>query len=57
MKRIIALLPCMILLLQANLSWAQFDKYFHNKTLRMDYAHCGNSQHDEIYFEELLEEP
>ena len=36
---------------------AQFDKYFHNKTLRMDYAHCGNSQHDEIYFEELLEEP
>ena len=23
----------------------------------MDYAHCGNSQHDEIYFEELLEEP
>ena len=57
MKRIIALLPCMILLLQANLSWAQFDKYFHNKTLRMDYAHCGDSQHDEIYFEELLEEP
>ena len=57
MKRIIALLPCIMLLLQANQSWAQFDKYFHNKTLRMDYAHCGNSQHDEIYFEELLEEP
>ncbi|MCI7163522.1 MAG: peptidase M64, partial [Butyricimonas virosa] len=57
MKRIIALLPCIMLLLQANQSWAQFDKYFHNKTLRMDYAHCGDSQHDEIYFEELLEEP
>ena len=57
MKRIIALLPCIMLLLQANQSWAQFDKHFHNKTLRMDYAHCGDSQHDEIYFEELLEEP
>ena len=57
MKQGITLIACIVLLLQANFSWAQFDKYFHNKTLRMDYAHCGDSQNEEIYFEELLEEP
>ena len=57
MKRRIAFLACIVLLLQANSSWAQFDKYFHNKTLRMDYAHSGDNKHEEFYFEELLEEP
>lgn len=57
MKRRIAFLACIVMLLQANSSWAQFDKYFHNKTLRMDYAHSGNNKHEEFYFEELLEEP
>lgn len=57
MKQGITLIACMMLLLQANISWAQFDKYFHNKTLRMDYAHCGDNQNEEIYFEELIEEP
>lgn len=37
--------------------FAQFDKYFQNKTLRMDYFHCGDSEHEEYYFDELLEEP
>ena len=36
---------------------AQFDKFFENKTLRMDYYRTGN--HDtEIYsFDELIAEP
>lgn len=34
-----------------------FDRYFYNKTLRMDYFHCGDSKSDEVYFDELLEEP
>ena len=57
MIQITTILTCVVLLLQANPSRAQFDKYFHNKTLRMDYTHCGNSELEEIYFEELLEEP
>ena len=57
MKQGITLIAGIMLLLQANISWAQFDKYFHNKTLRMDYAHCGDNQSEEIYFEELIEEP
>lgn len=36
---------------------AQFDKYFHPKTLRFDYYHCGNHQEEEYYFDELKEEP
>lgn len=48
----------LILLLLAGISvQAQFDKFFYNKTLRMDYIHAGESTHEEIYFEELLEEP
>ena len=54
MIQITTILTCFVLLLQANPSRAQFDKYFHNKTLRMDYTHCGNSELEEIYFEELL---
>ena len=38
MKQFTTILACFILLIQANASWAQFDKYFHNKTLRLDYA-------------------
>lgn len=51
-------LPILLLFLSfSNNTWAQFDKHFHNKTLRMDYSHCGDHQQDEIYFDELLEEP
>ena len=34
----------------------QFDTYFYNKTLRMDYFHCGNCNMEEFFFDELLEE-
>ena len=39
------------------LSFAQFDKYFHNKTLRYDFYHCGNANSESYFFDELIEEP
>lgn len=38
-------------------SYAQFNKYFEPKSLRMDYFHCGNSVSEDIFFKELIEEP
>ena len=57
MKHHLKLWACLALLLPAQLTWAQFNKYFENKTLRMDYYHCGDSKSEEFYFDELLEEP
>ena len=57
MKTNLAFWACLILLLPAQLATAQFDKYFENKTLRMDYYHCGDNKTEEFYFDELLEEP
>ncbi len=37
--------------------FAQFDKYFENKTLRFDYTHAGDKNNEFFYFEELIEEP
>lgn len=34
-----------------------FDDYFQNKTLRLDYFHTGDSTHDSYSFDELIEEP
>ncbi len=36
---------------------AQFNKYFYNKTLRLDYYHCGNDTSESYAFDELIEEP
>ncbi|MBE0637966.1 MAG: peptidase M64 [Bacteroidales bacterium] len=36
---------------------AQFDRFFHDRTLRIDYVHAGNHETDDYYFDELLEEP
>jgi len=38
-------------------SEAQFDKYFENKTLRLDYFHCGNADSEQFFFDELIQEP
>lgn len=38
-------------------SQAQFSNYFEEKTLRLDYYHCGNSGTEHFYFDELIEEP
>lgn len=34
-----------------------FEKYFHDKTLRLDYYHAGDAVSDEYFFDELIEEP
>ncbi len=34
-----------------------FNDYFENKTLRLDYYHTGNSTEDSYSFDELIEEP
>lgn len=47
----------LVLLILVVPAFAQFDTYFYNKTLRMDYFHCGDDKTSEYYFDELLEEP
>ncbi len=37
--------------------FAQFDNYFIDKTLRMDYYHSGNHDEDFYSFDEIIEEP
>jgi len=41
----------------AQKSDAQFNKYFEEKTLRLDYYHCGNADSEKYYFRELIQEP
>ena len=36
---------------------AQFSKYFDDKTLRLDYYHCGNAETEKYFFDELITEP
>ena len=38
-------------------SQVNFDEYFLNKTLRLDYYHTGNKENDSYSFDELIEEP
>jgi len=45
------------LLLFTYESEAQFSKFFKEKTLRLDYYHCGNSGSEQFFFDELIEEP
>ncbi len=51
------LLLTLLLVATCSVSFAQFDKYFYNKTLRYDYYHAGNSQQEYIFFDKLIEEP
>jgi len=34
-----------------------FEQYFENKTLRLDYFHTGNETEDSYSFDEMIEEP
>lgn len=54
MKRIFWLIICILFI---NTSYGQFDNYFINKTLRLDYTHAGNATSEFYYLDELLEEP
>jgi hypothetical protein len=41
----------------SQFSFAQSDKYFEQKSLRLDYYHCGNASGEKYYFDELIQEP
>ena len=45
------------LLFSSVMSYAQFSKWFENKTLRMDYYHNGDHKNEVYSFDELLQEP
>ena len=47
----------LILLLIAEKSDAGFGSLFEDKTLRLDYFHCGNSEVEKYYFDKLIQEP
>lgn len=53
MKRIVFLL----LFILPVLTFADFSDYFHTKTLRLDYYHAGNHDHDEYYLDAAKIEP
>ena len=51
------LITSMLLLTNLAFSQINFDQYFENKTLRLDYYHTGNSTEDSYSIDELIEEP
>ncbi len=46
----------MIFLASSLFAQVNFDDYFFNKTLRMDYFHFGNHSEEQFIFDELIEE-
>ena len=46
-----------IILNLSGFSQFNFDDYFLNKTLRIDYFHTGDSEKDYYSIDELIEEP
>jgi len=46
-----------IILLKSISSFGQFDQYFTNETLRLDYTHAGNSKNEFYFLDELIAEP
>ena len=53
MKNILTIL----LLLVSVTIFGQFDKYFENRTMRVDYYHAGDSKNDYYYIDEVIAEP
>ena len=46
-------------ILLSNIGFSQnidFEKYFENKSMRVDYSHVGDSKHEKIYLKEIREE-
>lgn len=41
----------------ASAQEVSFAEFFHDKTMRFDYMHCGDSKSECYYFDELREEP
>ena len=55
MKKILAISALLISSIQ--LQAQQFEDYFEDKTLRLDYTFSGNSAHQELYVDELVSLP
>ena len=53
MKNILTIL----FLLVSVFAFGQFDKYFENRTMRVDYFHAGDYQTDNYYIDEVIDEP
>ena len=53
MKKVLSIL----LVLLSLSAYAQFDRYFENKGLRLGYYHSGNDSSEFYSFDELIEEP
>jgi hypothetical protein len=53
--KILSVLVTVLLLSQTG--HAQFNKFFEEKSLRLDYYHCGNAGSEKFYFDELIQEP
>ncbi len=47
----------LILIFFSVATFGQFDTYFVNKTLRLDYTHAGNADQEHYYMDELIAEP
>ena len=59
-NKLLTLMKYIILILLFGINvcgFAQYEKYFHDKTLRMDYYHSGDNNQEAYYFDELIEEP
>ena len=46
-----------LFLLVSMAGFAQFDKYFENRTMRVDYYHAGDYQTDIYFIDEVIAEP
>ncbi|MDP2302628.1 MAG: M64 family metallopeptidase [Ignavibacteria bacterium] len=49
----------LLFILSSVIAFSQplFEKYFENKTLRIDYVHAGDKENDYYFLDELIEEP
>ncbi|NLH61474.1 MAG: peptidase M64 [Ignavibacteriales bacterium] len=46
-----------LFLVSSTIAQVEFSKFFHPKTLRIDYIHAGDAKSDEYFLDELIEEP
>jgi len=46
-----------IILFLTQTADAQYHKLFEEKTLRLDYYHCGNAETEQFFFDKLIQEP
>ena len=50
-------LVVLVFLLFSSLSYASFNEYFIDKTMRVDYVHAGNNLSEHYYIEQIKQEP